>query len=188
MAKDTKSIIIRTLFNIAAENGKLTVEEISKRSYITRTTIKSNFPTGIPGMVEYTYLNIVHEVNERLLTYKFEEVSLELLADILLPVLWRNREAAHIIFSSTLPFRMIDTISDETWEWGKERYDAMIKKHGLANYFSGRELLKYFNAQLIAVLTLWLEADIPIDIELFRPKFLFLMKTSVNELIFKEID
>lgn len=188
MAKDTKEIIIRTLFNIASENGKITVEEISKRSHITRTTIKNNFPTGIPGIVELAYINIVREVNEQLLTYKCEEVSLELLADLLLPVLWRHKEEAHVIFSSQLPFRLIDKISDETWNWGQNRFNSLIKENELANYFSGRELLKYFNAQLIAILTLWLEADIPVNIDLFRPKFIFLMKISVDELIFKGID
>ena len=41
--KDTKEIIIRTLLNIASESQKVTIEEISKRSRITRTTIKNNF-------------------------------------------------------------------------------------------------------------------------------------------------
>ncbi|CAM3024344.1 TetR/AcrR family transcriptional regulator [Lactococcus hircilactis] len=188
MSKDTKNIIIRTLFNIAAENGSLTVEEISKRSYITRTTIKSNFPDGIPGIVEFAYLKIVREVNERLLSYPCEEVSLDVLADILLPVLWAHKEEAHVIYSSQLPFRLIDSIRDETWHWAKNRFNALIKEHGLANYFTGKELLKYFNAQLVAVLTLWLEADIPVDLDLFRDKFLFLMKMSVRELIYSGIE
>lgn len=188
MAKDTKNIIVRTLFNIAAENGKITIEEISKRSYITRLTIKNNFPTGIPGIVEYAYINIIREVNERLLKFKCEEVSLELLADIMLPVLWQYKEEAHVIYSSQLPFRLIGTICDETWEWAKNRFNGLIKEHGLANYFSGKELLKYFNAQLVSILTLWLEADIPVELEAFREKFLFLMRCSIKDLIFKGID
>ncbi|WP_278216061.1 hypothetical protein [Lactococcus lactis] len=67
----------------------------------------------------------------------------------------------------------------------KKHFNSLIKKHGLANYFTAQELLKYFNAQLITVLTLWLEADIPIAYEKFRPKFIFFMSTSINELIFK---
>ncbi|EQC53533.1 hypothetical protein LLD17_05390 [Lactococcus cremoris] len=54
--------------------------------------------------------------------------------------------------------------------------------------FKLRNRTKYFNAQLITVLTLWLEADIPLELEKFRPKFLFFMNSSVHELIFKGID
>lgn len=187
MTKDTKEIIIRTLLNIASESQKVTIEEISKRSHITRTTIKNNFKTGVPGSVEYIYLNIVDEVNERLLQYECEEVSLELLADILLPVLWQHKEEAHIIYSSQLPFRLIEPVSDRTWKWAEKRFNFLIKEHGLANYFTAQELLKYFNAQLITVLTLWLEADIPIHLDKFRPKFMFFMNASINQLIFKGI-
>ncbi|KZK08463.1 putative transcriptional regulator [Lactococcus cremoris] len=188
MTKDTKEIIIRTLLNLASENEKLTIEEISKRSHITRATIKRNFKTGVPGIVEYIYLNIVDEVNDRLLRYKCEEVSLELLADIMLPVLWQHKAEAHVIYSSQLPFRLIGPVSDRTWKWAEKRFSFLIKEHNLSNYFTGQELLKYFNAQLITVLTLWLEADIPIELEKFRPKFLFFMSTSIHELIFKGID
>ncbi|OAZ15817.1 hypothetical protein V425_12040 [Lactococcus lactis RTB018] len=54
----------------------------------------------MPGIVEYIYLNIVDEVNERLLQYNCEDVTIELLADLLLPVLWQHKEEAHIIFGS----------------------------------------------------------------------------------------
>lgn len=174
MTKDTKEIIVRTLLNIASESQKVTIEEISKRSHITRTTIKNNFKSGVPGIVEYIYLNIV-------------DVTIELLADLLLPVLWQHKEEAHIIYSSQLPFRLIEPVSDRTWKWAEKRFNFLIKEHGLANYFTAQELLKYFNAQLITVLTLWLEADIPIHLDKFRPKFMFFMNASINELIFKGI-
>lgn len=83
MTKDTKEIIIRTLLNIASESQKVSIEEISKRSHITRTTIKNNFKTGIPGIVEYIYLNIVDEVNERLLQYNCITVKMLLLNSLL---------------------------------------------------------------------------------------------------------
>lgn len=97
----------------------------------------------------------------------------------MLPVLWQYKEEAHVIYSSQLPFRLIGTISDETWEWAKNRFNGLIKEHGLANYFSGKELLKYFNAQLVSILTLWLEADIPVELEVFREKFLFLIRLYI---------
>ncbi|MGO1350691.1 MAG: hypothetical protein ACTHUC_04505, partial [Lactococcus cremoris] len=63
--------------------------------------------------------------------------------------------------------------------WSSERARLIFKL---------RNRTKYFNAQLITVLTLWLEADIPLELEKFRPKFLFFMNSSVHELIFKGID
>ncbi|WP_282667434.1 TetR/AcrR family transcriptional regulator [Lactococcus cremoris] len=188
MTKDTKEIIVRSLLNIASENGKINIEEIAKRSHITRTTITNNFKNGVPSIVEYIYLNIVDEVNQQLLLYNCEEVSLEILADIMLPILWKHKAEAHIIYSSQLPFRLIKTISDRTWKWAEKRFNFLVREHDLSNYFTGQELLKYFNAQLITVLTLWLEADIPLELEKFRPNFLFFMNSSVHELIFKGID
>nr|WP_282674310.1 TetR/AcrR family transcriptional regulator [Lactococcus cremoris] len=52
MTKDTKEIIVRSLLNIASENGKINIEEIAKRSHITRTTITNNFKNRVPSIVE----------------------------------------------------------------------------------------------------------------------------------------
>lgn len=184
MAKDTKDTIVRTVLNIASENGKLTIEEISKRSYITRTTIKNNFKKGVPEIIEYSYLNIIQEVNIRLFKYKCEDVSLELFADIALPILWSYREHLRIIYTK-LPFRLTDLITEETFGWAKVHFDTLVKEHNLSKYFSGKDLLRYFHGQLITVLTLWLGADISLNFEVFKPKFIYLMSTSINSLIFE---
>jgi hypothetical protein len=188
MAKDTKEIIVRTLLNLSSENGKLTIDEISKRSHITRTTIKNNFNTGIPGIVEYIYLTIVDEVNEIILRHKIEDVSLETFSNALLSVLWKHREKAKIIYTSQLPFKLVGPISERTWSWAEIRFNKLVKEHELAPYFSGKELLHYFNAQLIAILTFWLSADLPVEPDIFHEKFIFLMSTSIKSLIYKDID
>jgi AcrR family transcriptional regulator len=189
MAKETKEIIIRTLLNISSEeDGKMTIEEISKRSHITRTTIRKNFNGGISEIVEYMYLGIVDEVNDIIFNYKVEELSLDTFADVLLSVLWKNKDKARIIYTSKLPFKLVGPISDRTWNWAEIRFNNLVKVHGLSPYFSGKELLKYFNAQLLTVLTLWLSADIPIPPHIFKPKFMFLMSTSIKTLIYKDID
>lgn len=188
MAKDTKKIIARTLLNISSENGKMTIDEISKRSYITRATIKNNFEKGIPGIVEYIYLNIVDEVNEVIFRYKVEELSLEIFSSVLISTLWKHKEEARIIYTTQLPFKLIGPISERTWNWAEARFNTLVKDHGLAPHFSGQDLLNYFNAQLIAILTLWLSADIPVEPHIFQEKFLFLMSTSVKSLIYKDID
>ena len=188
MAKVTKQIIIRTLLNIAAENNKLTIEEISKRSGIPRSTIKKNFPDDINGIVEYIYIGIVREVNQTLLQYDVNDVSLELFSNIFLPILWKHREEAHIIYTSPLPFQLIDQISAETVEWAGDRFNKLVIEHDLAPNFSGIDLLKYFNAHLVAILTLWLGVRFPVDIEKFKPIFLYLMRTPMKDLIYKGID
>lgn len=188
MAKDTKEIIVRTLLNIASENGKLTIDEISKRSHITRTTIRRNFPEGVPGIVKYVTLNIVSEVNEILFRYNIDELSLNTYSDIILSVLWKHRDEARIIYTSQLPFKFIIPISEQAWSWAEKRYNNLAKVHDLAPHFSGKELFQYFNAQLLAILTLWLSADIPIEPHLFKPKFTFLMSTSIKTLIYQGIE
>lgn len=59
--------------NIASENKKMTIDKISKRSHITRTTIKNNFNIGSLGIIEYIYLNIVDKI---IFKYNIEELSI----------------------------------------------------------------------------------------------------------------
>ena len=188
MAKDTKEIIIRVLLNIAAEHGPLTVEEISRRSGITRNTIQKNFGNkGISGIVEYIYSHIIDEVNERLFQHDANELPIEIFADILLSVVWKYHEQIHVLYTSELPFKPVSQATNTAYPWVKERYEWLVKEHGLAPLFSSKELLFYWNAQLIAILSLWLGADIPVEPSVFKPKFVYLVKTSLYDLIYKGI-
>lgn len=187
MAKDTKEIIVRTLLNIASENGKLTIDEISKRSHITRTTIRRNFPEGIPGIVMYIVLNIIHEINEVLFRYDIENITLEKFTDIILSIMWKHKDKVRIIYTSQLPYKFIVPISEEAWPWAEEYYNKLVKKHCLAPYFSGKELFRFFNAQVSSILTLWLTTDIPVEPRVFKPKFIFLMSSSIKKLIYKGV-
>lgn len=188
MSKDTKAIVIRVLLNIAAEHGPLTVEEVSRRSGITRNTIQNNFGNkGISGIVEYIYSTVIDEVNERLFQHDANELPLEIFADILLSVVWRYHDQIHILYTSDLPFRPVGQMTNTAYPWVKKRYDWLVKEHGLAPLFSGKELLYYWNAHLVSVLSLWLDADLPVEPSVFKPKFLYLMKTSMYDLIYKGI-
>jgi hypothetical protein len=188
MSKDTKKIIARTLLTISSENGKMTINEISKRSHITRTTIMNNFNTGIPGIFEYIYLNIVNEINEAIFRYKIEELSLEIFSNILLSILWNHKEEVRIINTTHIPFNITGPISDKTWSWAEARFNKLAKDHGLFPYFSGKDLLNYYNTQLIAIITLWLGTSIPIEPSIFQHTFLLLTSNSIKSLIYKDIE
>lgn len=183
MTYKKKEIIARTLLNIAAEQGKITIEEISKRSHISRNTIKNNFENGIIDIVKYMYIQIINEVNTTLLKYDVNKLSLEDFADIVLPVFWNNREKARIIYISNLPFRLLDDICQLTWNWCEDKFNKLVIVHGLEQEMSGFDLLIYFNAQLISIFTFWLSVPLPIDVENFKPKFLFLMNISIIDLV-----
>ena len=106
MAKDTKNLLIQTLLTIAKENGPLTVEEISRRSGITRNTIQRNFNNeGVKGIVYYIDKNITQEINEQLFKFDPDELPSDMYAKNSLP-------------------------------WIKERYTRILKKHGLNSFFS----------------------------------------------------
>lgn len=186
MARDTKSIIVSTLLEIITEDGKLTISEIHKRSYITRATIMNNFPGGINEIIEYVYSEIVKEINNSLKKIKLEELNLERFTDTILPMLWENRKTIHILYTSSIPFCPTTVTSRDTWLWAESRYNSVAKNTGMSPFFSGRELLQYWNNQLLAILNLWLGSKNPLNLEEFRPIFLFLVQSSICDLISEE--
>ncbi|MDR0318109.1 MAG: MarR family transcriptional regulator [Lactococcus lactis] len=188
MTSAKKEAIIRTLLNISAENGKLTIEEISKRSNIPRSTINRNFKNGINEMVETLYLSVVHEINYQLLEYNPLDMTLEIFSDIVLPILWNHRNEAQVLFTSNLPFQLIKPVSGIVWDWAKEYFENLVQIHGLSPYFSSLELLQYFNAQLTSIFILWLGVRIPMEVEVFKQKFLFIMNSSMKNLIYFDIN
>ncbi|QPS70566.1 TetR/AcrR family transcriptional regulator [Lactococcus garvieae] len=188
MAKNTKEIVIRTLLNIAAEGGRVNVEEITRRTGITRNTIRHNFgDKGIEGIIEYIYLDIFHEINEQLFRHDPNEIPVEIFADIVLPILWQHRDEAHILATSNLLYRTDAGAIDLTFPWAKERYDYLVKEHELNPYFSSKQLLSFWISYLDIIFTLWFSAQIPLEPEKFKPLFIKLIKTSMYDLIYKGI-
>ncbi|AYG01891.1 TetR/AcrR family transcriptional regulator [Lactococcus allomyrinae] len=188
MTKDTKKIIVRTLLEIAAQHGSLTIEEVSRRSNITRNTIQRNFNNeGIKGIVDYINGNIVQEINNQIFRHQPDELPLEIFADILLSVMWEHRDEAHIIYTSDLPFKPASQTVELSFSWLGERYERLVKEHRLAPIFTAKELVRFYNTYIYALLSLWLSSDVPVEPSVFKPKFLYLMKISMYDLIYKGI-
>lgn len=188
MAKDTKTIITSTLLKIISEKGKLTISEIYKQSFISRATIMNNFPGGVNEIIEYIYFEVMKEIIHVLKQYDPDNLPLEQLADIVLPILWKNRKTAYILFNSSVPFRPTSSTSDEIWPWVEKRYNSLVKTLGLSPLFSGKELHQYWNDHLLAIFTLWLSSESPLEPDEFRSIFLFLARTSINDLIYYGIN
>jgi AcrR family transcriptional regulator len=187
MAKDTKKLIISTLLEMIMENQKITISEISKRSFITRATIMNNFPGGINEIIEDIHSKVIKEINHVLRHYDPNKLTLEQFADIVLPILWKNRKAAQIFYTYSVPFRPHGAATEAAWPWVGKRYNKLVKELELSPFFSGKELLLYWNAQLHAIFTLWLSPENPLPPEEFRSFFLLLTRTSINDLIYSGI-
>jgi AcrR family transcriptional regulator len=180
-----KDIIARTLLNIASDvNSNLTIEEISKRTNISRLTIKKNFKNGISDIIEYVYSGIIEKITKKLITYDITKLTLENFSDILLPIVWGHRDMLHIIYTSKFAFRIRSYISSEMLTWLGPFINKLLKKHRIISSFSAIELLEYFNSYLTSVLILWLSPKIPLNVELFKPKFLFLMNNSLENIFY----
>ncbi|WP_251422473.1 TetR/AcrR family transcriptional regulator [Lactococcus muris] len=188
MAKNTKEIVIRTLLNIAAEDGVVNVEEITRRTGITRNTIRHNFGNkGIDSIIAHIYTEIFQEINEQLFRHDPSEIPVEIFADILLPILWKHRDVAHILVTSNLLYRTADGATDFVFPWAKEHYDYLVKEHQLSPYFSSKQLLSFWISYLDIIFTLWFSSQIPLEPEKFKPIFIKLIKTSMYDLIYKGI-
>jgi len=187
MTKDTKEIIIQTLINIVAEGNPLTIEEISRQSGITRTTIQRNFDNkGIQGIIYFMAERIITEIDEELVKHNPDELPLEIFADIVLPILWKHYREAHTIYSFPIPYPIADMAVELSFSWVKKRYEYLVISHSLIP-FSARDLLYYWNIQLFTVCSIWLGTSNPLKPEEFKPKFIYLMKTSLYDLIYKDI-
>lgn len=188
MAKNTKEIVIRTLLNIAAEGGIINIEEITRRTGITRNTIRHNFGNrGIDDIVAYIYRGIFQEINAQLFRHSPDEIPVEIFADIILPILWQHRDEAHILVTSNLLYRTDAGTIDLIYPWAKERYDYLVKEHQLSPYFSSRQLLSFWISYLDIIFTLWFSVQIPLTPEKFKPIFIKLVTTSMYDLIYKDI-
>lgn len=187
MAIDTKKIIIKTFLEISSENKIATIQEISKRSYITRKTISRNFNNGISDIMQYIYSEIISTVNAELLKHNLNNLSLEEFADIILPIVWSYRQEIKILYSSPFYSRVVPIATNSIWSWLELRFQNLVKLHNLSPAFHGIELLNYWNLYLFSILTLWVTSPNPSSVSIFRTRFIFLMKTSIRELIFKEV-
>ncbi len=188
MAKDTKQIIIHTLLKLAVEGGKLNIEELSKQSGITRNAIQKNFNNrGISGIVDYINLGILTEINDELFKHSASDTPLEIFADVWLGVLWSHHEELQILIKSDLPFSPLQLTAEASYSWLQERYEFLVKEHHLSPIISAKDLAIFWNSFLISMLILWLNSDNPAEPNLFRPKFLYLMKTSMYNLMYKGI-
>ncbi|NHI67447.1 TetR/AcrR family transcriptional regulator [Lactococcus formosensis] len=188
MAKNTKEIVIRTLLNIAAEGGIVNIEEIPRRTGITRNTIRYNFGNqGIDSIIAYIYSGIFQEINTQLFRHSPNEIPVEIFADIILHILWEHRDEAHILVTSKLLYRTDIGAIDLVYPWAKERYDYLVKVHQLSPYFSSKQLLSFWISYLDIIFTLWFSVQIPLTPEKFKPIFLKLVKTSMYDLIYKDI-
>nr|UKS68167.1 TetR/AcrR family transcriptional regulator [Lactococcus garvieae] len=190
MAKDTKDIVIEALISLAAKQDIVTVEDISRYSGITRNTIQKNFNNqGINGIVDYINHKITTEINTELMRFDPDELPLEIFADITLTIMWKYRREAHVLYTSNLPFKpRINSIENSlSLPWVEKRYEALVKAHNLAPIFTASDLLYFWNSFLYSVFSLWLSSPIPVDPKEFKPKFIYLVKTSIFDLIYKDI-
>lgn len=188
MAKNTKDLVVRTLLNIAAEEGPVNIEEITRRTGITRNTIKNNFGNGgISDILQYIYLNIFDKLNKQLFRHNPDELPVEIFADIFLDVLWQYKDEVHILVTSNLLFKRSQIVTDLSFPWVQKRYEKLVKDHNLAPNFTAKQLLLFWSSYLDAIAVLWFTSKIPLEPKQFKPIFLKLIETSMYDLIYTEI-
>jgi hypothetical protein len=190
MAKDTKDIVIQALLTLASKNNTVSVEQISQYSGITRNTIQKNFNNeGIAGIIKYINQKVNQEIIDELTKYNPDELPVEIYADIVLTIVWKYRRQAHVLYTSDLPFKPHSNTAENTlaFSWVQRRYERLVKEHGLAPDFSANDLLYFWNAYIYSILSMWLSSPIPLNPKQFKPKFLYLIKTSMYDLIYKDI-
>lgn len=187
MAKDTKKLVINAVLNILHEGDILNMEAITRRTGVTRQTIQKNFgKKGIDGVFEYIYKKMLIELNERLFEHDPEELPLEIFCDIILKISWKYRKEWNILFSANRIYQALSLASDLSFHYVSDRYERLIKVHNLSPIVSPKAFHYLWNSHLLSVISLWLNVPYPVEPEIFKPKFLYLMRHSMDQLIYSK--
>ncbi|AYG00369.1 TetR/AcrR family transcriptional regulator [Lactococcus allomyrinae] len=188
MAKDTKQIVIQALLNIMSENGILNLEEITRRTGVTRNTIQKNFNNqGIDGIFDFIYSQILTEINDRLFQHDPNELPIEIFADIVLNILWKHRDVIRILSISDRLHQAIIQFTELSFPWIKKRYELLVKINNLSPIISPKKLYSLWNNHFFGIISIWLSEQYPVKPCVFKPKFCFLIRTSMYDLIYKDI-
>lgn len=188
MAKHTKKYICQAVLNILSDGGTLNIEEITRKTGITRQTIKNNFDSkGIEGIMEYIYREIIIDINIRLFQHDPDEMPLEIFADIVLNAIWKHRDTWYILYKSNYHLQAVTIATAYAYPKVKDRYQKLMKKHALHNIMSPKDLFMLRNSYLFAVLSTWLNVSFPVEPHIFKPKFIYLMTNSMEKIFYSNI-
>lgn len=188
MAKDTKKLVVQAVFNILDEKVPLNLEEIIRRTGITRQTIQNNFEhKGLDGIFDFIYRTMIEEAQQQLFRYNADELPIEIFADIILNVSWKYRKEWHTLVAANRNHQAIELSTELSLPWVEKRYERLIKLHHLFPVVTPRSLLKYWNGCLYSALEIWLSASYPVEPSVFKPVFIFLMKNSLQTVIYSEL-
>ncbi|MFV0555874.1 MAG: TetR/AcrR family transcriptional regulator [Lactovum sp.] len=190
MAKDTKQILLRSFLELLEKKGitQITETDLAKASGVTRFTIQNNFGKNFAKTItDYLYDKISKNLLDKLSHFDPEDMTIEIFADILLPIVWKYQTSIRIIAnSSILPmsdtflfapfFKWAEPLFSRTWEQQKKTLTQ----------FDTYDMYCLWVQQIILYIVMWIRKPVPEDPKLFKKTFCYLLRTSAASLIDKD--
>jgi predicted DNA-binding protein YlxM (UPF0122 family) len=176
--------VIDAFFVIAKENPDITeisMQMLADKVGIRRQSIYEKHFRSVDDIITLIHKMVDEDIENKIQGFldKKGKDPMTFFAKEILPLLYEKREWLKVLYSSAL---------DPSWViYLQKKYRPLIKAY-LKPHLSSSGISEDFICNLLvekvlAIVSTWLTSDAPDPASLFEEKFLYLMKTSISDLI-----
>lgn len=182
-SEQTENRIIDSFFNLAGRNQKITVATLCKKANITPPTFYSHFRSidALVIAIRERTDDAIFAVMEKH-TPTQNSASFEIIADEILPLVYKNRVRLRILYTSGIDFEWWGFLEQRYMDWIKPYYEGAGEQYGISDEF----LLRYMAKSMITMISLWISEPIPDKPKIFKEKFLLLIETPLIQFVRKQ--
>lgn len=177
MSKYTKSDFLVAFFNLVGKKKttSISVKELSEHAGYSRTAFYKNFKS-IDSIIDYFQDKIHDEIYAEITKFKLVDLTPEIIADLLLPIIYHYRSELKISLRYTPSNTWKIYIHDRYYPW----FEKQITTHSPQKKLNQNELFfDCFITVCMSVIIDWVESDVPKTIEKEREIFIFYLKHSL---------
>ena len=190
MAKDTKQILLNSFLELLGKKDitQITETDLANLSGITRFTIRNNFGKNFAiAIIDFIYKKIADTILEKLSAFDPHDMTAEIFADLILPVVWKYQGPIKILFKANAWRMGDDGIFLPFYKWAEpffqEQYERQKKELTQLNAY---DLYSIWVQQLILYLFTWLSKPVPEEPRIFKKTLLHLANNSLMTLVGKK--
>lgn len=181
--RNTREMIINAVLRLALKDPnrlQLTLTEIATEAGISRQAIYQKHFKSVAEIFEYIHTTIDEQIlqvfEQKVLALPPKKIFTGIAQDIL-PLIYQHREWLKVLYGTNIDLK-----------WRRElylKYSTLTlayfdKLPALNSPFSKEKTVKLLTDQLLALISLWLDDEIPLHPNRFAPLFLDMMKRSPN--------
>lgn len=182
MSRDTRQIIITALLRLAQrhpEKTQFTVTEIASEARISRQAIYQKHYRNVDDIIQDIHLQIATEARQKITNYPPQsgKSPFLIIADEMIPVLYRYREWLRVIYTSSLYPGWLKYLEQSYRPW----LTPFIVENCPNLEVDLEIVLQLIIGHVLNLFVAWLKQPIPLPPDTFREKFLDFILLSPND-------